>query len=239
MDKVLCFEIGEHTIQVLTGSDRIASWFETAFRTPLSRPAVAERADLIVSVEEGYGRPFENFDVGISRTSDAIEYRRSDYLIRADQSYATATLSIYDEIALKHAIMNLYSAFLVQTESGLLVHSSCVVDGDKAFLFSGYSGVGKSTVALLSRPRRLLSNEATIVKICDGGAFAINSFPFRSEEGLFTDGQYPLEAIHLLHQSPNVVRLPLSPSAALLQLMDKVFLATRSCGDRQSPQNDD
>ncbi|MFB5189242.1 hypothetical protein [Alicyclobacillus fastidiosus] len=223
MDNLLCFEIGEHTLQVSTPSQRIAHWFATAFPAPLSPAMLRARVDLNVSVEDGYGRPFENFHVDISRTFDTIEYRRSDYLLRVDQSYTTATISVYDEIALKHAIMNLYSAFLVHTETGLLVHSSCVVDRGKAFLFSGYSGVGKSTVAWLSRPRPLLSNEATIVKIGDSEASAINSFPFRSEEGLFTGGQYPLEAIHLLHQSANVMRLPISPSAALLQLMDKVF----------------
>ncbi len=73
----------------------------------------------------------------------------------------------FNEFALKHALMNLYSSFIVHHKWGLLIHSSCLKEGDKAFLFSGQSGAGKSTVVKLSHPRPILSDEATVVKITE------------------------------------------------------------------------
>lgn len=123
---------------------------------------------------------FVDYNVESIENRNTIQYRRADYVIEVDREFKSATIQVYDELALKHAMMNLYSSFLVYHNWGLLIHSSCVIEKEKAHMFAGQSGAGKSTAAKLSFPRNLLSDEATLVKITPEKVTVFNS-PFRSE----------------------------------------------------------
>ncbi|WJH32295.1 hypothetical protein N6H14_17905 [Paenibacillus sp. CC-CFT747] len=152
-----------------------------------------------------------------------ISYARADYLLETESDYIHSEISAYNELALKHALMNLYSAYLIHHEWGLLLHSSCVVDRGRAVVFAGPSGAGKSTAAQLSQPRELLSDEATLVRITPRKITVYDS-PFRSElHGSPDQPVCPLSSIQLLKQSPINLRNPISKPSALLQMTDKVF----------------
>ena len=159
----------------------------------------------------------------ITKDTSEICYRRADYLIEVDTNYRNATIYAHNEFALKHAMTNLYSAFIVYHNWGLLIHSSCVIEEGRAHIFAGQSGAGKSTAARLSEPRPLLSDEATLVQITSDGMIVHDS-PFRSE--MTSSGNTeptPLASIQLLHQSLQNNRIKIRKSDALIQLMDKVF----------------
>jgi hypothetical protein len=90
-------------------------------------------------------------------------------------------------------------------------------------MFAGHSGAGKSTVAALSLPRQVLSDEATILKVEEHGVAVFDS-PFRSGlEMPYEGGGCELGAIQFLHQSPDIRRIPLGKSDAMVQLFSKVF----------------
>lgn len=182
-----------------------------------------EKEDIKVVVGGGYGSEFVNFDVVASMEGDHWTFRRADYLAEVNFDFSDARIEAHDALALKHAIMNLYSALVAHSEWGLLIHSSCIIDGAAAYLFSGRSGAGKSTIARLSAPRRVLSNEATIVGIDDHGVVVYNSFGFRSEPGLFASGSRSLRAIYLLRQAESISTSTVPSVEALSLLMDKVF----------------
>jgi hypothetical protein len=157
------------------------------------------------------------------KTRTTLMFSRADYEILVDSGYSKATVLVHDELALKHALMNLYSSFIVSRNWGLLLHSSCALEAGKAHLFSGQSGAGKSTAARLSEPRELLSDEATLVKISQQGIQVFNS-PFRSEiNPTRFEGSCSLSSIQLLHQATENRRELLRKSDALLALFDKVF----------------
>lgn len=179
--------------------------------------------ELDVIILDGYGMPFQDYHVQITYDTHKIRFRRSDYLIEASHDYTKATIHVHDELALKHALMNLYSSYIVYHNWGLLIHSSCVIENGKAHIFAGHSGAGKSTAARLSEPRALLSDEATIVKISENGITVFDS-PFRSE--LPSTGYQqptPLAGIQLLQQSEKNRLEKIRKPEALLSLMDKVF----------------
>lgn len=214
-------EIGEHIFQVESNFDdsRLNSNF-TNYHFLRNNELTP---DLFLHITDGFGKPFVNYDVAIKRVSNRIFYNRSDYQIEVDQDYTTAEIRVYDSLALKHALMNLYSSFIVNKGWGLLIHSSCVIENNSAHIFAGHSGAGKSTVAKLSTPRRLLSDEATIVKISKNDIQVYDS-PFRSE--LYTDAEQvniPLDSIQILHQSPFNKRTSMEKSDSLVQLLDKIF----------------
>lgn len=216
--------IAEHVVRVRTASDMVRDWMLSNFYVKDETDIEGRLPDLTIRTDTGYGTPFESFDVSITEDEDMITFRRNDYVVKIDKWFHTAYVAVYDTFALKHAMMNLYSSFIVHHGWGLLIHSSCVVEGGKAYLFSGYSGAGKSTVAKLSMPRPLLSDEATIVKLNESGKALAYASPFRSELEMRADQKaYSLKGIYFLRQSQHVAAAPLSKGEGFLQLADKVF----------------
>jgi hypothetical protein len=220
MEKLL-IRIGEHLVQVESASSEVINALKNNFQY-LTFSLVLE-PDLTITIEEGYGTSFVDYEVEIWEQSNMISFQRADYLIQADSNYKQAKVAVHDELALKHALMNLYSSFIMHHNWGLLVHSSCVIENGQAHIFMGQSGAGKSTTAKLSYPRELLSDEATILKITEDNITVFNS-PFRSElQSTDHQGSYSLASIQLLQQSLTNKRLKLKKSEALLQITDKVF----------------
>jgi hypothetical protein len=213
--------IGEHLLQITGKNSEFFDEFKRGYKS--FRYRGNKQSDLLIYIEEGYGSPFINHHVTINQKADKIYYQRADYLIETSHDYRSANIYVQDQLALKHALMNLYSAFILHHNWGILIHSSCVIENGKAHIFSGNSGAGKSTAAKLSLPRDLLSDEATIVKVTEGAMEVFNS-PFRSElESAGNQKPCPLRSIHLLTQSLTNKRVHMKKTAALVELTDKTF----------------
>ncbi|WHY71030.1 hypothetical protein [Fictibacillus enclensis] len=213
--------IGEHIIQLNTSSFHLAQRIKNMF-FPI--PGLERRENSIsITIHDGYGVPFQDYEVQPLIEGGTISFQRADYQIAIDEQFNSATIHIHDDLALKHAMMNLYSAYIVYQGWGLLLHSSCVIENNEGHIFSGHSGAGKSTAARLSYPRELLSDEATIVKIDREGHTVFDS-PFRSEmEERARTAFVPLSSIQLLYQSKTNKRIKIKSSDALISMMDKVF----------------
>jgi hypothetical protein len=225
MNKLLII-IGEHFIQIICESETIYKFFEKNFHQHMGLESI--QPNLTIKINDGYGIPFLNYEVEITNQRDKITYCRADYQIEVDPEYRSALISVFDELALKHALTNLYSSFIVHHNWGLLLHSSCAIENGKAHIFAGQSGAGKSTAAKLSFPRCLLSDEATLLKITSSGVTVYNS-PFRSElEAEPFEDSVELASIQLLHQALKNKRIQSAKSDALLHLMDKVFFWPRN-----------
>lgn len=212
--------VGDHTIEILSSSTMVQSFINENFRS-VYHEVIDPSIKLVIT--HGYGTPFDDYHVDIKNERGKIIFRRSDYLIEADRDYRRANIFVHNELALKHAIMNLYSSFIVDQNWGLLIHSSCVIEDGKAHIFAGQSGAGKSTAARLSRPRDLLSDEATLVKITSNEIKVFNS-PFRSEiQANGFEECTALESIQILYQALQNKRVRLRKSDAIVHLIDKVF----------------
>lgn len=181
--------------------------------------------DLNVYIKPMPGSPTLDYKVNITVTPYQVIYERSDYRIEWHLMNNQAHLFALNNLALKHALMNLYSAIITHQSWGLLIHSSCIEQDENAYLFAGSSGAGKSTVAKLSAPRNIWSDEATILKLSEDEIRVYNS-PFRSEMKTTSFSKVPyckLKAIYLLNQSTDVRSTLVRTSDALLQVTGKVF----------------
>jgi hypothetical protein len=217
--KMISTKIGSHQIHISLKAN-LLDFFNINY--DLSNTLESE-PDITLSIIEGFGSPFMDYKVHFSKHDNKIYYRRSDYLIESDPDYKNAVIFVRDELALKHALTNFYSAYIVYHNWGLLIHSSCVIENGKAHIFAGQSGAGKSTAAKLSQPRDLLSDEATLIKITSDEILVFNS-PFRSE--IVTTGTkkcVPLASIQLLNQAIQNKRADLRKADSLIRLMDKIF----------------
>lgn len=216
-------QIAKQRIFVSTRDERVMGWIRSQFRQITPVGTDDHVPDLYVRVEAGYGRAAVNVDVDIRREGSRLHYRRDDFLLETDDAYHRATLQVHDETALNHALLTLYSAHIVHHRWGLVVHASCIEEEGRAYLFAGQSGAGKSTVAELSQPRTILSDEAAIICLDEDVPLVYDS-PFRSDtEATFAPDPIPLGGIHLLTQSLMIERLMIKPADLVYRLMDKIF----------------
>jgi hypothetical protein len=216
--------IGEHVLQVIFYSESVAELFHATF-PELTENSIDE-VDLYIELEAGFGSPFTSYDISHDTDNEgSMHYTRTDYKLSIDLNYRHATIRVYDELALKHALMHLISTYIVHHGWGLLLHSSCVLENGQAHLFAGHSGAGKSTVAAMSLPRGIFSDEATLVKISTEAVTVFHS-PFRSEIHTKLKEQLTpnsLGSIQILYQSPTNQRVPIKKTDGMLTLMNKVF----------------
>lgn len=124
------------------------------------------------------------------------------------QDYRQATLVVtgrYCKLAIDNALMILYA--LSTAELGVaLFHSSTVSFGDKAYMFLGVSGTGKSTHSSLwlkyIEGTELLNDDNPVVRVSDNGNATVYGSPWSGKTPCYRNLSYPLGGIVLLSQAP-------------------------------------
>jgi hypothetical protein len=118
-------KVGEHVFKVYSNLPMVSNFFEKNFKR---ENTFTSKPDIEMVIEGDYGSPFFDYNVSITKESGKVVFRRADYLIEADQDYKTVKIFVHNELALKHALTNLYSSFIVKHNWGLLIHSSCAIE---------------------------------------------------------------------------------------------------------------
>ena len=117
---------------------------------------------------------------------------------------------------------------------GFLLHAATVVRDGKAYVFMGRSGAGKSTVASLSPPGSVLTDEISLLR-CFQGTWRAYGTPFWGE--FRAEGQNcsaPLASVHELVQSPRNAKEPLTAKQALGALLGNTLFFTAAREPRQN-----
>ena len=95
----------------------------------------------------------------------------------------------------------------------MLVHSSALICGGKAYLFSADSGVGKSThtriwLEAFGDEVHIMNDDKPVIRICDDRILACGT-PFDGGSGIALNETYPLCAIIFVERGEeNSVRVP-------------------------------
>jgi hypothetical protein len=117
------------------------------------------------------------------------------------------------------------------SEEGFLLHAATVVRNGKAYVFTGRSGAGKSTVASLSPRGSVLTDEISLLKLVNGEWRAFGT-PFWGEfraDG--TNISAPLAGIFRLAQATVNRVVPLRPSGLLKTMLPCVLFFSTRLGD--------
>lgn len=129
-------------------------------------------------------------------------------VLRSSSQYENAALTTTSQ-RLQHAIDNslmLLFAFATAPDSTLLFHSSTVVWHDRAYMFLGVSGTGKSTHTRLWLKNigqtHLLNDDNPVVRINEQGIPVVYGSPWSGKTPCYRNEQYPLGAIVKLCQYP-------------------------------------
>jgi hypothetical protein len=136
----------------------------------------------------------------------------------------------FDGVRNQYALDSLLRVFLswkLLEHQGFLLHAATVIRDGKAYIFTGRSGAGKSTVATLSPQGSVLTDE--------NGAWRAYGTPFWGEfKAAGSNSSAPVGGIFRLLQAPeNRVEL-LRPMAILRTLLPNVlFFSTEAKAHRQ------
>jgi len=122
------------------------------------------------------------------------------------------------------SVLRIVHTLLLAREGGFLLHASSAVRNGKAFLFSGLSEAGKTTMARLAPPdTSLLTDEASYVRRV-GARYVAYGTPFAGDLG--EPGKNisaPIAALYLLAKSSENQITPVEPAEAVRRLMRNIL----------------
>jgi hypothetical protein len=125
------------------------------------------------------------------------------------------------------SVLRIVHTLLLAREGGFLLHASSAIRNQKAFLFSGLSEAGKTTMARLApADATLLTDEASYVRKAGDQYFAYGT-PFAGDLGEpGKNVSAPIAALYLLAKAPENRITPIAPADAVRRLMRNILFFT-------------
>ena len=151
-------------------------------------------------------------------------FRRGDFYAewdpRSRRGYIRQTANPYSV----DAVLRIVHSIVLAGEGGFLLHSASAMRGGRAFLFSGLSGAGKTTISRLAPPDvTLLTDEVSYVRRQEQGYRAFGT-PFAGELARLGENvSAPIAAVYLLDKGPANRIDPVSPSEATQRIMRNIL----------------
>jgi hypothetical protein len=126
------------------------------------------------------------------------------------------------------SVLRILHTLLLAREGGFLVHAASAVRNGRAFLFAGFSGAGKTTVASLAPPdATLLTDEISYVRRVDGQYYAFGT-PFTGELARLGENvRAPIAALYLLAKGSNNKIEAITPADAARGLLENILFFAR------------
>lgn len=125
------------------------------------------------------------------------------------------------------SLVRILLSVLLARQRGFLLHAAAVVNEGRAYVFTGKSGAGKSTVASLSPKGSVLTDEISLLKFVDEGWHAFGT-PFWGEfhaEG--ANVQAPIAGLYFLRQALEDRVERLSTRESLRAMLPNVLFFSR------------
>ncbi len=122
------------------------------------------------------------------------------------------------------AVLRIVHSLILARQGGFLIHAASAIRNGKAFLFSGVSGAGKTTISRLAPPDAiLLTDEISYVRR-QGNRYLACGTPFAGELARVGENQSaPLSALFLLEKGPENRIEPIGATEAVQRLLRNVL----------------
>jgi hypothetical protein len=122
------------------------------------------------------------------------------------------------------SVLRIVHSLILARQGGFLVHAASAIRGGKAFLFSGVSGAGKTTISRLAPPdATLLTDEISYVRR-EGTRYVAFGTPFAGELARVGENCCaPLSALFLLEKGSQNRIETVGPSEALRRLLRNIL----------------
>lgn len=132
------------------------------------------------------------------------------------------------------SLLRILLSFLLLPRRGFLLHAATVVRNGRAYVFTGRSGAGKSTVASLSPAGSALTDEISLLRHC-GDAWHAHGTPFWGEfRAAGSNRRLPVAGVFALEQAREDRLEHLSRKQALRALLPNVLFFSSRPGDARA-----
>ena len=122
------------------------------------------------------------------------------------------------------SVLRIVHTLILAREGGFLLHSAGAIRNRRAFLFSGVSGAGKTTISRLAPPDvTLLTDEVSYIRREHDGYLACGT-PFAGELARVGENCFaPIGCLFFLHQGAANKMEPLAKPEAIRRLMRNIL----------------
>ena len=218
--KVACVEIGGIPIALSTSDQRFFDLLLLRYEGFLSTslPEFALEFDII---EAGAA---SDEDVCVRRDGSAWLLQRGDFTARWDTHSAKGRVRQNANPYSLDSVLRILHSLILAERGGFLLHAASAICEERAYLFSGVSGAGKTTLSRLAPADvAVLSDEISYVRKEADGYFAYGT-PFAGELARAGENlRAPLATVFLLDQGAEN-RIEEVPSAeAVRRLMRNIL----------------
>ena len=167
-------------------------------------------------------------DVRVTWGSGRWLMKRGDFRAEWNPSTARGRIQQTSNPYSLDSVLRIVHTLLLAREGGFLLHASSAIRNGRAFLFSGVSGAGKTTMARLAPPdAALLTDEISYVTRRDGRYSAVGT-PFFGELARVGENlQAPIEALYLLAKGPKNKIEPIVGADAVRGLLGNILFFAR------------
>ena len=170
-------------------------------------------------------------DVQVRCEQGQWSFRRGDFHVDWDPGCGRGRICQSANPYSVDAVLRIIHTIVLAQEGGFLLHSASAVRGGRAFLFSGVSGAGKTTISRLAPPDvTLLTDEVSYVRREAEGYRAFGT-PFAGELARVGENvSAPIAALYLLEQGPLNRIDPVPTSEATQRIMRNILFFAEDPG---------
>lgn len=237
---VACVEIGGIPISLSTSDEVFFELLRRRYEDFLSTTP----AEFALDFEIIEPRPASDDDVRVRREGEEWLLERGDFSARWDPRTGTGRVRQNANPYSLDSVLRILHSLILARRGGFLLHAASAICDGRAFLFSGVSGAGKTTMTRIATANvTLLTDEISYVRpgaVGDaqpGAAYRAFGTPFAGELAKAGENtSAPIAALFFLEKGPENRIDEMSSAEAVRRLMRNIlfFAEIRKPGGRTS-----
>ena len=163
-------------------------------------------------------------DVRVQMQNGVWRLRRGDFRAHWDPRAGRGRIRQSANPYSIDSVLRIVHTLILAREGGFLLHSAGTIRNRRAFLFSGVSGAGKTTISRLAPADvTLLTDEVSYIRRTDDGYHACGT-PFAGELARVGENcSAPVDCLFFLHQGPENMTEPMAKPEAIQRLMRNIL----------------
>ncbi|HWZ82372.1 MAG TPA: hypothetical protein VNW47_07105 [Terriglobales bacterium] len=220
-------EIGDIPIGLHTGDQHFFDLLCERYSGFLS----SSRPDLQLDFDLIEPTPVSDDDVRVRRDGADWLFERGDFVARWNPVTGRGRVRQTTNPYALDSVLRILHSLVLASRGGFLLHAASGICDSRAFLFSGVSGAGKTTISRLAPPEAtLLTDEISYVRPSAEGYSAYGT-PFSGELAKAGENTVaPLAALFFLEKGPENRVDELPPAEAVRRLMRNILFFAEDAG---------